>query len=113
MHEKKLIVEFDFEDKEEGFEFRVHTIGQFTSEDGNSLNYKEISSEAMVYSWDDYTEEAFNETLTCFEEFVSDENECEWTKKEFITRPARAGCLQNINYYDNLCGMIIVYTYQY
>ena len=42
-----------------------------------------------------------------------DENECEWTKKEFITRPARAGCLQNINYYDNLCGMIIVYTYQY
>ncbi len=30
-----------------------------------------------------------------------------------VTRRARAGCLQNINYYDNLCGMIIVYTYQY
>ena len=72
MSENRLIIEFDFEDVEEGVGCHVHEVGQFTSGDGSCISYEAISCEDISPTWDD--KDALNAAVDFFEKFLSDAN---------------------------------------
>ena len=70
MSENNLVIEFDFEDVEEGVGCHVHEVGQFTSGDGSCISYEAISCEDISPTWDD--KNVLNAAVDFFENFLSD-----------------------------------------
>ena len=70
MSENNLVIEFDFEDVEEGVGCHVHEVGQFTSEEGICISYEAISCEDISPTWDD--KNVLNAAVDFFENFLSD-----------------------------------------
>ena len=85
MSDKKLKIEIEFEDDEEGVGFRVEETGVFTS-DGEKLYYETISCEEVEDTWETLGCETFDAAVDFYAQFVvnPDKKELQKWVKAFV-----------------------------